>query len=54
MLFKNLKTSNFVEAKDNSAIAIMKKSPIYEAVSASAQAPKAETPAKKKGRKPKE
>lgn len=54
MLFKNLKSGNFVEAKDSHTIELMKDSPIYEAVSASAQAPKAETPAKKKGRKPKD
>ena len=52
MLFKNLKSGNFVEAKDSSTIELMKESPIYEAVVAPAPAPatEAEKPAKKSAR----
>ncbi len=52
MLFKNLKSGNFVEAKDSHTIELMKDSPIYEAVvaPAPAEAPETEKPAKKTAR----
>lgn len=54
MLFKNLKSGNFVEAKDSSTIELMKDSPIYEAAVVPAPAPvveaEAEKPVKKSAR----
>lgn len=54
MLFKNLKSGNFVEAKDSGTVKLMSESPIYEAVKTTATASETETPVKKKGKKPKE
>lgn len=52
MLFKNLKSGNFVEAKDSNTIELMKESPCYEAVVTSAPAPavEVEKPTKKTAR----
>lgn len=52
MLFKNLKSGNFVEAKEPSTVELMKDSPIYEAVVAPEPAPAVEAgkPVKKSAR----
>lgn len=52
MLFKNLKTGNFVEPKDAATAEMMERSPNYEAVTAKAAAatvpaPEAPKPTKK-------
>lgn len=49
MLFKNLKSGNFVEVKDASTVEMMEASPNYEkiTVKAAAPAPEAPKPAKK-------
>lgn len=54
MLFRNLKSGNFVEAKDSDTVKLMSESPIYEVVKTAAPTPEAEMPVKKKGKKPKE
>ena len=53
MLFKNLKSGNLVEAKDDATIGTMKASPNYEEVKPTIVAPAAEAskPAKKTGGK---
>lgn len=52
MLFKNLKSGNFIEAKDASTIEMMEASPIYEVVKtkAPAPAPEPEKPVRKSTR----
>lgn len=44
MLFKNLKTGNFVEPKDAATAEMMERSPFYEAVTAKATVPAPEAP----------
>lgn len=51
MLFKNLKTGNFVATSDESSIELMQRSPIYEAVDVPAPAPVIEEKATPKAAK---
>ena len=52
MLFKNLKSGNFVEAKDAATIEMMEKSPIYEEAKTAIPVPAPVTETAKPVKKP--
>ena len=52
MLFKNLKSGNLIDVKDVSVIEMMKRSPIYEAVTVKAPAPVSASEPAKSAKKP--